>query len=83
MSGKSIQIALMAKKWLYIDKLAHFNGMIMGPHTKFPNQCRYFAIYVMENATCLGPHHCSHRPFISNLLSPAGFPLILQYLAVW
>ena len=35
MSGKSLQTALKAKKWLYIDKLARSNGMIVGPHIKF------------------------------------------------
>ena len=42
MSGKSLQRALMAKKWLYIDKLAHSNGMIVGPHIKFSKSMQIF-----------------------------------------
>ena len=38
---QSLQTALKAKKWLYIDKFAPSNGMIMGPH----KICTYFAGY--------------------------------------
>ena len=42
MSGKSLQTTLKAKKWLYIDKLALFHGMIIGPHTIFSKSMQIF-----------------------------------------